>query len=177
MVAEDPLQKNNPAASSAPRRIIMKRSNKKSVKTERRIHLWTLAQAQAALPLVRSIVQSLRDSWLESLTHDQRAERLADKPGRPTRATLTAQEDERRAATRAQEQFAKTLDELEDLDIFCADPINGLAVIPFRQNDQLAWFVFDLFEDGGLKAWRYDTDPMETRHSLDEVTGPPRLAV
>jgi hypothetical protein len=155
----------------------MKRQNKKNGKTQRRIHLWTFAQAQAAVPLVRSIVQSLRDSWVEALLHDRSARRLADLPGRPTRASLTAQEDERQAARRAQDKFARTLDELEDLDVFCADPLNGLAVIPFRQNDQLAWFVFDLFDDAGLLAWRYDTDPMETRHSLDEVKGPPSLAV
>ena len=34
-----------------------------------RIHLWTFAQAAkaAAVPLVTSIVQSLRDTWLDSL--------------------------------------------------------------------------------------------------------------
>lgn len=154
----------------------MKRQNKKAKQTQRQIHLWTVAQAQAAVPLVRSIVQSLRDSWLDSLTHHQRAGRLAGKPGRPDRTTLIGQEDERRATDRAQEQFATTLDELEALDIFCMDPLNGLAVIPFRQHDQLAWFVFDLFDAAGLSAWRYDTDPLETRNALAEVEGAPALA-
>ncbi len=149
----------------------MKRQNKKSEKSGRRIHLWSFAQAQAAVPLLRSIVQTLRDTWLEALTHHHRAERLADKPGRPNRAALTALDDERQTAARAESQFHVTLDELEDLDVFCADPLNGLAVIPFRQHDQLAWFVFDLFDDAGLTAWRYDADPLETRHPLSEVDG------
>jgi len=154
----------------------MKRPNKNS-KTERRIHLWTFAQAQAAVPYIHSIVQSLRDHWLDAVTHDQRADRLAAKPGRPDRATLTAMQDARTAANRAQQQFANVLEELEDLDVFCVDPLNGLAVIPFRQYDQLAWFVFDLFEEAGFKSWRYDTDPLETRHSLDEVEERRALAV
>src|SRR3954454_17078222 len=133
----------------------MKRQNKKAKQTQRQIHLWTFTQAQAAVPLVRSIVQSLRDSWLEALTHHQRAGRLAGKPGRPDRTTLIVQEDERRATDKAQGQVATTLDELEDLDIFCMDPLNGLAVVPFRQHDQIAWFIFDLFSDAGLSAWRY----------------------
>jgi len=155
----------------------MKRQNKKSGKTERRIHLWTFAQAQAAVPLLRSITQTLRDTWLDSITHHQRGQRLAAKPGRPDRAALTAQEDERLASDRAQQQFNTALDELEDLDVFCVDPINGLAVIPFRQHDQLAWLVFDLFEEAGLAAWRYDTDPLETRHPLSEVEELRALAV
>jgi hypothetical protein len=149
----------------------MKRQNKKSEKSGRRIRLWTFAQAQAAVPLLRSIVQTLRDAWLESITHDHRAERLADKPGRPDRDTMTALLDERQATTQAQAQFTAALDELEDLDVFCADPLNGLAVIPFRQNDQLAWFIFDLFDDAGVSAWRYDTDPLEARHPLSEAEG------
>ena len=113
----------------------MKRQNKKNKQTQRRIHLWTFAQAQAAVPFVRSIVQSLRDTWLDSLIHHQRLERLDAKPGRPDRATLTGQQDERQAADRAQQQFANTLEELEDLDVFCVDPLGGLAVIPFRQHE------------------------------------------
>src|SRR4051794_7267221 len=124
----------------------MKRQNKKSGQTQRRIHLWTVSQAQAAVPYVRSIVQTLRDTWLESLTHHHRAARLANKPGRPDRSALTAQDDERLAANRAQQQFGNALEELEDLDVFCVNPLNGLAVIPFRQNEQLAWFLFDLFD-------------------------------
>jgi hypothetical protein len=44
----------------------------------------------------------------------------------------------------AEGHFNEALREPEALDVYCLDPTKGLAQIPFRQGDDLAWFVFDL---------------------------------
>jgi hypothetical protein len=56
----------------------------------------------------------------------------------------------------AEGHFNEALRELEALDVYCLDPAKGLALIPFRQGDDLAWFVFDLFAPQGLDGWRFE---------------------
>jgi hypothetical protein len=150
----------------------------KKAKKERRLtHLWTYTRAQGALSYIRSVMQSLRDHRLEAQSQHLEAQRLADRPGRPDRATLIAREDALRAAARAQERFDDALNELGRLDVYCIDPINGIAFIPFVRGDQLACYVFDLFSKTLLDSWRYDQDPLETRRPIAEVADQPPTAV
>jgi hypothetical protein len=51
-------------------------------------------------------------------------------------------------------------------DVFLLDPVRGLALIPFQQGEELAWFVFDAFDQNGLTSWRYHKDPLETRRPM-----------
>ena len=51
------------------------------------------------------------------------------------------------------------------------DPIKGQALIPFAQEDQLAWYIFDLFDGNSLHFWRYHKDPLETRRPLAVTPG------
>ena len=46
-----------------------------------------------------------------------------------------------------------------------------MAFIPFQKEEELAWFVFDLFESDGLKSWRFHQDPLETRRPIADVLG------
>ena len=50
--------------------------------------------------------------------------------------------------------------------MYCADPIAGLAFIPFVHNEQLAWYVYDLFEPNTIRSWRYHADPLTFRRML-----------
>jgi hypothetical protein len=145
----------------------MKRPNQKDKKKRRRIlKIWSLAQAQSALPYVASVMRSIRDHRLEAQAQHLAAERLARQPGRPNRAAIIAQEEATQGAERADERFQNAVRELQAIDVYCLDPIQGLALIPFVHENQLAWFVFDLFEENPLRAWRYHGDPFETRRPL-----------
>ena len=73
----------------------------------------------------------------------------------------------------ANERFEAGLQELLDLNVYCLDPVHGLALLPFAHADQLAWFVFDLFEPDPLRFWRYHTDPLATRRPLSELEATP----
>src|SRR6266851_3525306 len=140
------------------------------LKAEAAVHprLWTYAEAMKAVPYLRSIVRSLREHWLESRRVRLQLRRLDARPGRPDRQTLILRAKADREAELAEDRFNEALCELEALDIYCRDPAKGLALIPFRQGDDLAWFIFDQFAPQGLDGWRFHAEPMETRRPLVE---------
>jgi hypothetical protein len=156
----------------------MKRNQKRTKRRSNSLRVWTYAEARTVLPFVTSVMGSLREHWLAAQGHDQRARRLADLPGRPTRDRLLAAKDETDATAAAKERFETAASELHDLDVFCTDPIRGEAVIPFVHNDQLAWFVYDLFAPDDFRFWRYHTDPIDTRRPIAEAleNDAPRVA-
>ena len=67
----------------------------------------------------------------------------------------------------AQAKFDDALVELNAIDVFLLDPVQGLALIPFRKEDDLAWYVFDYFTPRGLIGWRYHHDPIEECRPLE----------
>jgi hypothetical protein len=108
----------------------------------------------------------LRDSALEAQQFEIEARRLAETPGRPTRRMLIDREESLSAGERAQDRFDQALEELHTLDIYSLDPVSGQALIPFAQGEDLAWYVYDLFDEQPLRYWRYHEDPIETRRSV-----------
>jgi hypothetical protein len=147
----------------------MKNNQKGTRRRRQTLRLWSHAQAQAALPYFASVMRSVREHQLEAQRQHLAATRLAQRPGRPDRATLIAQEEASRAADRAKERFQEALIELHRLDVYCIDPIAGQALIPFVHDNQLAWFVYDLFDDKPLDSWRYHTDPLEKRRPVSAL--------
>ena len=129
-------------------------------------HFWTYAEAVHALPYLRTLVQSLREYWLELHRARLQARRIDARPGRPDRQTLIRRQEVGREVEKAQEQWEEVVQELTALDVYIADPAGGLVLIPFVQGDVLAWFVFDLFAPLALTAWRLDSDPPDTRRPL-----------
>jgi hypothetical protein len=111
----------------------------------------------------------LRDCQLEAQNYSLKAKRLVDQPGRADRDRLLAEREASQRADEATERFQKALADLHALDIYCLDAIRGLALIPFVHDNQLAWFIFDLFEPELLSEWRYHQDPLETRRPIKEV--------
>jgi hypothetical protein len=91
---------------------------------------------------------------------------LDGKSGRPDRTTLIALEEARRDLSRVETEHGAALEELTALDIQPLDVTRGLALVPFVHDDQLAWYVFDLFDSEPIRTWRYQTDPDETRRKL-----------
>jgi len=119
----------------------------------RSLRVRTYAQARAVLPYVASILRSLREHRLDALRHRLSAKRLADRPGRPKRDTLLAQEVAAREAGRADEEYQRTLAELESLGICCLDPVACRAILTVYQAGRLAEYVYDLFDPQPLRFW------------------------
>jgi hypothetical protein len=136
------------------------------------LQLWTQAEAGKALPYLRSIVRSLREHWLEWRRVGLQVRRLDARPARPDRQALILRAQAAREADLAECHFNDTLDELEALSVYCLDPAGGVALLPFRQGDGLAWFVFDLFAPRGLDGWQFHADPPQTRRALVEKIDP-----
>jgi len=147
----------------------MKRHHKPSKQREQVVRVWTQAQAQKALPLITAVVRSLREDRLEAQARHLRADRLAMRPGRPDRDAMIAHAEAVREAQESIGRFEAGLRELFELNIYCLDPVAGLALIPFAHGEQLAWFVFDLFEQNNLGTWRFHEDPLTTRRPLAEL--------
>lgn len=147
----------------------MNRNRKGSKRRKQTIQPWTYEQARGVLPYLRSIVRSLREERLNALAENQKAAVLTARPGRPNRATLIAREEALRNTRAAEDRFEAALDELHVLDIYCLDPVRGEALVPFIHDEQLAWYVFDLFDDEPFRFWRLHSDPLETRRPRGEA--------
>lgn len=145
-----------------------RRRRTKRNRSLRVIRLWTQPEAVKALPYVRSIVHSLREHWLDAQRKRLEAQRLG-QIARPNRKQLIATEDASAAQTKAEDAFNEALEELMGMDVFLLDPVQGVALIPFQQDEELAWYVFDWFDKAGLTAWRFHKDPLETRRPMPEA--------
>jgi hypothetical protein len=158
----------------------MKKDHRRSRRRTHTIQPWTYQQALGAVPYIRSIMTSLREHRLEASHHQLRARRLAQQPGRPDRSAIIAREEARKQAEVAADRFQEALEELGVLDVYCLDPVEGLALVPFAQDNDLAWFVFDLHDPVPFRYWRYHKDPLETRRpladSLENLSGNSEVA-
>jgi uncharacterized protein DUF2203 len=135
------------------------------------LHLWTYEAALRAIPYLRAIVQSLREHWLKLQSVRRQIDRLDSRPGRPDRQTLIQRAVAVKELDQAAMKLEETVDELKAIDVYCLDLAQGLAMIPFGKDDELAWYVFDLFAPQGLEAWRFHGDPLEMRRPLEQNVG------
>src|SRR5262245_1733703 len=136
----------------------MRRKRKERRRQIRMIRLWDLPRARKALPYLRAVTGSLREHWLAAQGKRAEFDRLSHLPGRPDRAALIAKEEAADEKNKAEERFNDALAELMGIDVYLLDPVRGVAFIPFQKGEELAWFVFDLFEEDGLKSWRLHQD-------------------
>lgn len=145
----------------------MKRRQRGAKRRSRTLQTWTIQQAEAATPYIRSILLSLREHYLDMQSRRSEVKRLAARPGRPDRTALIAQQHAAEEADRAADRATQAAEELADLDAFCLDPTAGQALLPFVHDEQLGWYLFDVFDEAKpLRYWRFDSDPAETRRPL-----------
>lgn len=144
----------------------MKRQPRRTKKRRRIVRMWTHPEALAAVGYIRSIINTLREQYTEVLFCQKTLRELAERHGRPDRATLIHQQETEHQLVRVREAFNEARAELESLGISLLDPTRGLALIPFIHDDQLAWYVFDLFDPKPLRFWRYPDDPSDTRRPV-----------
>jgi hypothetical protein len=130
------------------------------------LRLWTYTEAAKAVPYLRAVVRSLRENRLEMQRAKLRVQRIDVRPGRPDRQTLILRAEAVRDVESAEDRFNEAVLELMTIGAYCIDPKQGLALIPFSHDGELAWFVFDLFVLHGLSGWRFQADPLETRRPL-----------
>jgi hypothetical protein len=128
--------------------------------------LWTLEEAQAAVPYFSSVARSLREHYLEILAKRREVQMLKGRHGRPDRKALIEEQEARRDLEKAEQDYQDAFKELCELNVYPHDPGQGMALVPFIQDDQWAWYVFHLFDSQPIRSWRYQSDPDETRRAL-----------
>jgi hypothetical protein len=150
----------------------MKRPRKSAKKSRRLkvIRLWNYPEAIRAVPYLRSVLDALRNHYLDSLRHRLTIKRLSDK--KPERDTLIALDEARKDLDRAQDAFKDSHRELRRIDVFLLDPLEGVALIPCQKTDALAWMVFEQHSEEGLVGWRWHTDSFDLRRPLAELEEP-----
>jgi hypothetical protein len=132
------------------------------------MRLWTWSEVAKAVPYLRSVIGSLREHWLDILNIQRQIDKTEAGKGpakRQQMMDMQAHHDER---SRAQAKFDDALEELNKVEVYLYDPIRGLAMIPCRKRDDLAWYVFDHFAAPGVIGWRYQNDPIDECRPLDE---------
>jgi hypothetical protein len=137
-------------------------------KADEELRFWNYGEAVKARSYLRSILGSLREYALDLQSARMRLERLDTRAGRPDRETLIQRADAAREVEQADRDFHEAIHELNALDVYCVDPARGLAMIPFKKGNSLAWYVFDHFAPQALVGWRFHSDPMEARRPLAE---------
>ena len=145
----------------------MNRRQRGAKRKRRTLQTWTIRQAEAAAPYIRSVLTSLREHYLDMQGLRLEVKRLAARPGRQDRTALISLRHATEEADRAADRATEAAEELADLDIFCLDPAEGQAMLPFLHEEQLGWYLFDLFDERKpLRNWRFDSDPDETRRPI-----------
>jgi len=140
------------------------------------LRMWTYPDAVKVVPYVRSLMQSLREGWLELRQAQETVQRTKARPGRPNRDTLILLDESQRDVERAEAKLEEIVTDMLALSAYCVDPAGGLAVIPFLRGQVLAWYVYDLFDPQGFVAWRFYSDPLEMRRPLAELDTAPSAA-
>jgi len=150
----------------------MRRRRRHKKRRVRVLRLWTQDEVTRAVPYLRSVVGSLREHWLRVQSVERDRARLTARPGARQRDRILAEQLNDEHRSRAEDQFHDALAELSKIDVFLLDPVHGLALIPFRREDDLAWFVYDHFDKDGLVGWRLHEDPLEQCRPLKNLLGP-----
>jgi hypothetical protein len=147
-----------------------RRSRRKSRRL-RVIRLWTYPDALRAVPYLNRVLGSVREHWLTMQRQRVHIDRLGQR--RADRDTLIRLQDAERDSHRATENFRDSLRELRKIDVFLLDPVQGIAFIPFQRDEELAWMIYDRFDERGLTGWRWHKDALETSRPLAELDSAP----
>jgi hypothetical protein len=144
----------------------MKRRPKDSKSRRKTIQVWNYDQAVKAVPYLTSVVRALREHATDLAAARAEERRLNERPGRPDRHALIALQESQEEARRAEASVEEDLAELEQLDVYSLNPFRGQALVPFVHEEQLAWYVFDLFDSNPFRTWRFQSDPEDTRRPI-----------
>ncbi|MBX3422390.1 MAG: DUF2203 domain-containing protein [Pirellulaceae bacterium] len=131
---------------------------------------FTLDQATAMLPLVRSIVSDICGVFRDVTSRRVELHRLLRKGSRGAGRMYDDEMAESRADLQAQyDQIWRYREELESLGIFLRQPENGLIEFPTQINSQEAFYSWQLGETN-VCYYRLASEPQNARWpvSLDQ---------
>jgi hypothetical protein len=137
------------------------------------LSLWSWKDVVKAIPYLHSIIDSLREHWLDILTVQRDIDKAAARPGLASRQQIIEDQAHLEDRHRAQGKFDDALEELTKIDVFLLDPVRGLAMIPFRKEDEMAWYVFDHYSSRGVIGWRLHNDPIDECRPLEVTEAAP----
>ena len=143
---------------------------KRSRKLKRRsICLWKIQNIKNAIPLVSSILLTIRENFIQINSIDSNLKRECGK----TRHVLINMQNLEKDKLVAESNLIDALKELEDMGILCYDPICAVAFFAFNCNNGYmtvsAMFYYSPF--GNEAYWRYDGDPKNTKRSTSLLEG------
>ena len=136
------------------------------------LRMWTLETAHQAVPYFRSLQNSIRDIWIDFRQAERIHNKLQQRSEKPDRDALIALDDSNADLARFEKQLEEISTEMIAQSLYCVDPVTGISAVPFMKDQQLAWFIVDLFDENGISTWRLHTDPLDRRRTLPELEQP-----
>ena len=143
----------------------MKRNPGKKRK-QQLIQVWSFDQTIKALPYLLEVIRSLRENYLAMQFANHRLNKIGQRLGRPDRSAFIAKQEAQMDSETASSKYNQDVAELESMGMFVASPENGVVAIPFIEEEQLAWFILELYHEDHVVGWRYQSDPLDTRRAI-----------
>lgn len=143
----------------------MKRNPGKKRK-QQLIQVWSFDQTIKALPYLLEVIRSLRENYLAMQFANHRLSKIGQRLGRPDRSAFIAKQEAQSDSETSSSKYNQDVAELESMGMFVASPANGVVAIPFIEEEQLAWFILELYHEDHVVGWRYQSDPLDTRRAI-----------
>ena len=143
----------------------MKRNPGKKRK-QQLIQVWSYDQTIKALPYLLEVIRSLRENYLAMQFANHRLSKIGQRLGRPDRSVFIAKQEAQLDSETSSSKYNQDVAELESMGMFVASPANGVVAIPFIEEEQLAWFILELYHEDHVVGWRYQSDPLDTRRAI-----------
>ena len=143
----------------------MKRNPGKKRK-QQLIQVWSYDQTIKALPYLLEVIRSLRENYLAMQFANHRLTKIGQRLGRPDRSIFIAKQEAQMDSETASSKYNQDVAELESMGMFVASPGNGVVAIRFIEEEQLAWFILELYHEDHVVGWRYQSDPLDTRRAI-----------
>ena len=119
----------------------MRKQNDQESESSEKLQLWTHHAALKSVPYLRAVVRSLREHWLHVQSVRRQIQRLDSRPGQPDRQTLIRRAVAVKELDQAEIKLEEAFDELKAINVYCLEPAQGLALIPFSKGNELAGYA------------------------------------
>ncbi|NBR05552.1 MAG: hypothetical protein EBT92_07265 [Planctomycetes bacterium] len=143
----------------------MKRNPGKKRK-QQLIQVWSYDQIVKALPYLLEVLRSLRENYLAMRFANHHSAKISQRKGRPDRSAYIAKQEAQMDSEAASLKYNQDVAEFESMGMFVVSPENGIVAIPFIEEEQLAWFILELYHEDYVVGWRFQSDPLETRRAI-----------
>jgi hypothetical protein len=112
---------------------------------------WTLDGVHKSIPLVCSILHTIRDGVIQVNSLELRLIKINKKFGRPTREEIIEVTNLKNQVDKLKQEVCEAADELTELGVMCTDPIRATAAFPFVTESEIgpvdSYYEFDMFNN------------------------------